>query len=207
MDKKRFSTEALPSWIERIAAAARAQETRGIAALVKPGALIAAAAGRMDLVERWLQLVPDDLIERDPQLLYWSGVTVLFRQPAEARPRLERAFEQFASRSKTTWMLLEFSRVIGSAHPTPRNNFTCVQNGPHYFIWRAPLSRNVTLFARRPQNDAYEYADGRIEPLSVQFQRQIELLAALIGKEGTLHGCIVPAVSLAAHALTDSMPG
>jgi len=57
MDKKRFSTEALPSWIERIAAAARAQETRGIAALVKPGALIAAAAGRMDLVERWLQLV------------------------------------------------------------------------------------------------------------------------------------------------------
>ncbi len=114
MDKKRFSTEALPSWIERIAAAARAQETRGIAALVKPGALIAAAAGRMDLVERWLQLVPDDLIERDPQLLYWSGVTVLFRQPAEARSRLERAFEQFASRSKTTWMLLAWAGVVDS---------------------------------------------------------------------------------------------
>jgi hypothetical protein len=29
-----------------------------------------------------------------------------------------------------------------------------------------------------------EYADGRIEALSVQFQRQIELLAALIGHEG-----------------------
>jgi len=53
---------------------------------------------------------------------------------------------------------LEFSRVIGPARPTPRNNFTCVQNGPRYFVWRAPLSINITLFARRPQNDAYTQA-------------------------------------------------
>lgn len=49
----------------------------------------------------------------------------------------------------------EFSRVIGPTGPTPRNNFSSIQNGPHYFIWRAPLSLTVTLFARRPRNDAY----------------------------------------------------
>jgi hypothetical protein len=50
---------------------------------------------------------------------------------------------------------LEFSRVVGPARPALRNNFTCVQNGPRYFTWRAPLSRNITRFARWPQNDAY----------------------------------------------------
>ena len=49
----------------------------------------------------------------------------------------------------------EFLRVIGPARTTPRNNFTSIQNGPRYFIWRTPLSLTVTLFARRPQNDAY----------------------------------------------------
>jgi DNA-binding transcriptional LysR family regulator len=39
--------------------------------------------------------------------------------------------------------------------PTPHNNFTCIQNGPRYFVWRAALSINVTLFARWHQNDAY----------------------------------------------------
>jgi LuxR family transcriptional regulator, maltose regulon positive regulatory protein len=46
--------------------------------------------------------------------MYWSGVTVLFRQPAAARPRLEHAFEQFTSRSKTTWMLLAWAGVVDS---------------------------------------------------------------------------------------------
>ena len=49
----------------------------------------------------------------------------------------------------------ESLRVIGPPRTTPRNNFTCVQNGPRYFIWRTPLSLTATLFARRPQNDTY----------------------------------------------------
>jgi hypothetical protein len=49
---------------------------------------------------------------------------------------------------------LELDQVIESARPTPCRNFACVQNGPHYFIWRAPLSLTFTLVTRRPQNDA-----------------------------------------------------
>ena len=55
---------------------------------------------------------------------------------------------------------LKFSRVIGPARPALLNIFTCVQNGPRYFVWRAPLSLIVTLFARRPQNDAYLRTGG-----------------------------------------------
>lgn len=50
---------------------------------------------------------------------------------------------------------LELRRVIGPASPSPHNNFICIQNGPRYFIWRTPLSLTATLFARRPQSDAY----------------------------------------------------
>ena len=50
---------------------------------------------------------------------------------------------------------LELDRVIGLARPTLRNNFARIQNAPRYSIWRASLSLTVTLFARRPRNDAY----------------------------------------------------
>ena len=93
MDKLLNSKPDVTSWIDRIATAAARHEARGIAALVKPAALVAAIAGRMDLIEGWLQHIPAELIERDPQLLYWSGVTILFKRPAEAQPRLERALE------------------------------------------------------------------------------------------------------------------
>ena len=112
MDKLLNSKPDVTTWIERIATAAARHEARGIAALVKPAALVAAIAGRMDLIEGWLEHIPAELIERDPQLLYWSGVTVLFKRPAEAQPRLERALEQFVSRSKSTWMLLAWAGVV-----------------------------------------------------------------------------------------------
>lgn len=112
MDKLLNSKPDVTSWIDRIATAAARHEARGIAALVKPAALVAAIAGRMDLIEGWLQHIPAELIERDPQLLYWSGVTILFKRPAEAQPRLERALEQFVSRSKGTWMLLAWAGVV-----------------------------------------------------------------------------------------------
>jgi hypothetical protein len=50
MDKLLKSKPDVTSWIERIAAAATRHEARGIAALVKPAALVAAIAGRMDVI-------------------------------------------------------------------------------------------------------------------------------------------------------------
>jgi ATP/maltotriose-dependent transcriptional regulator MalT len=98
--------DTVSSWAERIAAAAARQEARGMAALVKPAALAAAVAGRLDLIEGWLQHLPSELVESDPQLLYWSGATLLMKRPADAQLHLTRAFELFQRQGKGNWTLL-----------------------------------------------------------------------------------------------------
>lgn len=100
------------SWKARIAAAAFGRERRGIAALIKPAALVAAVAGRLDLIETWLRHVPDDIIDRDPQLLYWSGVTIIMERPGEAQPLFQRALEKFLAGSKDSWSLLAWAGLV-----------------------------------------------------------------------------------------------
>ena len=86
-----------------------------------------------------------------------SVLTSPFEQHVGIEPMAQRQFRdgyvRFAGFNRQS--ALEFSRIIEPTRPTPRNNFICIQNGPRYFVWRAPLSRNFTLFARRPQSDAY----------------------------------------------------
>lgn len=112
MDENQVSPGRLSSLAARIAATAHEQEVRGIAALVKPAALLAAVAGRMDLVEHWLQLIPPDLIERDPQLSYWEGATALMKRPSYAYDCFIRAFEKFQQRPKGSWSLLAWAGAV-----------------------------------------------------------------------------------------------
>jgi len=102
------------TWASRIAAAVERQEGRSIASLVKPAAFLAAMSGRLDLIAGWLKHLPLDLIERDPQLSYWAGSTILFNQPAEAQVHFERAFRVFSIRPKTHWTLLAWAGVVDS---------------------------------------------------------------------------------------------
>lgn len=102
------------TWTSRIAAAVERQEGRSIAGLVKPAALLAAMSGRLDLISGWLKHLPLDLIERDPQLSYWAGSTVLFSKPAEAQVHFERAFKGFSMRPKANWTLLAWAGIVDS---------------------------------------------------------------------------------------------
>ena len=112
MDEFLVSRGKISSWSARIAAAVDRQEARSLAALVKPAALLAAVAGRLDLVESWLRHIPTDAIERDPQLLYWSGTTSMMKRPADAQDCLVRAFEMFQRRPKGSWVLLAWAGVV-----------------------------------------------------------------------------------------------
>jgi hypothetical protein len=112
VDEILVSREKISSWTARIAAAVDRQEARSLAALVKPAALLAAVSGRLDLVESWLQHIPIDVIERDPQLLYWSGTTALMKRPADAQDYLVRAFEMLQRRPKGSWVLLAWAGVV-----------------------------------------------------------------------------------------------
>lgn len=104
----------LLTWTTRIAAAIERQGGRSIASLVKPAAFLAAMSGRLDLIGGWLNQLPLEVIERDPQLSYWAGSTVLFNQPAEAQVHFERAFKVFSMRPKANWTLLTWAGVVDS---------------------------------------------------------------------------------------------
>jgi len=104
----------LKSWASKIATAVTDQRVHGIAGFVKPAAMVAASSGRMDLISKWLEYLPADQIERDPQLLYWSGTTLLLKRPLEAQLLFERALERFSANNKLTWMLLAWAGVVDS---------------------------------------------------------------------------------------------
>ena len=53
------------------------------------------AQGRNMTILQWLQGVPEDLIEKNPWLLYWMGVCLIPFFPAESEGHLEKAFELF----------------------------------------------------------------------------------------------------------------
>lgn len=112
MDEFLESTSEVRSWTQRITEAVRKQEPRAIASLIKPAAPIAAASGRMDLIERWLRNVPPALIERDPQLLYWSGASIAMKRPADSLPCMQRAFEQFSRKPDGNWTLLAWAGIV-----------------------------------------------------------------------------------------------
>lgn len=114
MDSFLVSKSEIQSWAARITAAAARPEAQGMAMLIKPAALVAAAAGRLDLIESWLLHIPSDLIESDPKLLYWSGVSALMKRPSEAQPQLERALELFSKDADRNWMLLSWAGIVDS---------------------------------------------------------------------------------------------
>lgn len=114
MDSFLVSKTEVQSWAARIAAAALRPEAQGMAMLVKPAALVAAVAGRLDLIESWLLHIPPDLIESDPKLLYWSGVSILMKRPSEAQPYLERALALFSQHTDRNWMLLSWAGIVDS---------------------------------------------------------------------------------------------
>jgi hypothetical protein len=61
-----------------------------------------------------LDQVSPRLIAEDPQLLYWSGASIVLKRPADAHPRLSRAFELFQEKPDGTWTLLAWAGLVDS---------------------------------------------------------------------------------------------
>lgn len=100
------------SWSVRIKRAARTQEARAVSLLIKSAAPIAAIAGRLDLIASWLRLLPEDAIQRDPHLLYWSGASIALSRPADAYVRLRLAFEFLRDETDVNWSLLAWAGLV-----------------------------------------------------------------------------------------------
>lgn len=105
-------SDDVQTWSARIKRAARSQEARALAVLIKSGAPIAAVAGRPDLIAGWLRQLPRELVQNDPHLLYWSGTSMALTQPAEAHPHLCRAFELLRDEREDHWGLLAWAGLV-----------------------------------------------------------------------------------------------
>ncbi len=82
------------------------------------------AQGRERTLEGWLTSLPRAFLEQMPWLRYWLGVSRLPFNPTEARPHLERAFEQFQAASDPTgqfvaWVGVVWAIIIGRDDFTP----------------------------------------------------------------------------------------
>lgn len=72
--------------------------------------------GRHQTVLRYIGLLPDAEREKQPWLLYWSGIGRLVFNPIAARTDLERAYYQFQSQQDTGGQFLSCSGMIESYH-------------------------------------------------------------------------------------------
>ncbi len=72
--------------------------------------------GRHQTVLKYIGLLPDAEREKQPWLLYWSGIGQLLFNPVAARTNLERAYYWFQSQQDTTGQFLSCSGVIESYH-------------------------------------------------------------------------------------------
>ena len=73
---------------------------------------VLASQGRNQTLEEWLGSLPKEILEGDPWLLYWMGVTRQIPDPSGSRALLEKAFEKFKNQRDRTGMFLSWSNLM-----------------------------------------------------------------------------------------------
>ena len=83
----------LRSGAKGIKDAVRRQDWQAAMDLIQMYAPNAASAGHPELIDAWIQSLPEEFVQGSPELSYWSGINIVFVRPWEARPHLQRAFD------------------------------------------------------------------------------------------------------------------
>jgi DNA-binding SARP family transcriptional activator len=91
-----------------------AREWEGLAALILEHAPVLMQQGRNRTLAGWLAWVPTDMIEKDPWLLYWRGMSTMPFDPSASNADLERAFTLFTKKTDRAGIFLAWSGVIDS---------------------------------------------------------------------------------------------
>ncbi len=120
--------------------------------------------GKHVKLQRWLRLMPEQLFDSEPWLLFWMGICKLHSAPHDARPFLERALDLFRHRNDTPGTYSSWSAIIESII-LEWNDFTEldpwldwldreIPKLPQYpspdIEARVSLSRAAALIIRRP---------------------------------------------------------
>jgi len=86
----------------------------GMAGLIMKHAPSLLAQGRNRPLQKWLESLPRDALEKNPWLLYWMGSCRLPFDSSFARPCFEKAFEKFRIKEDTAGLFLAWSGIVAS---------------------------------------------------------------------------------------------
>jgi LuxR family transcriptional regulator, maltose regulon positive regulatory protein len=70
--------------------------------------------GRHNTVQSWINSLPLDVLEGNPWLLFWEGMSILPFSPAKAGTGFEKAFSKFQNAGETIGSMLSASGAINS---------------------------------------------------------------------------------------------
>jgi len=86
----------------------------GMVGLIMKHAPSLLAQGRNRPLQKWLESLPRDILEKNPWLLYWMGSCRLPFDPSFARSCFEKAFEKFRTEEDTAGLFLAWSGIVTS---------------------------------------------------------------------------------------------
>jgi ATP/maltotriose-dependent transcriptional regulator MalT/DNA-binding SARP family transcriptional activator len=119
-----------------------ADDWKGLARLLLRSAQSLILQGRHKTLEGWIGSIPKGVLEEEPWLLYWLGVS---KQPfnlSESRMLFERAFQLFQERQDLTGTFLAWSGAVDTI-VFQWNDFTLLD---HWFEWLNERIRRDTAF-------------------------------------------------------------
>jgi LuxR family maltose regulon positive regulatory protein len=68
--------------------------------------------GRYRALQEWLASIPNEVMEKNPWLIYWKGASLLAFNPIDAKKIFEHAFERFKNEDLTEGILISVSGII-----------------------------------------------------------------------------------------------
>lgn len=87
---------------------------QGFIRLVLANAMTIVSQGRSRSLETWLKCIPENILDREPWLLYWMGVCRMPFALLEGRTYFERAFTIFKKKHDVSGLFLSWSGVVES---------------------------------------------------------------------------------------------
>jgi LuxR family maltose regulon positive regulatory protein len=84
----------------------------GFSRIVRGQAPSLVRQGRTGTLAEWLEVLPKEILEEDPWLLYWRGVAQLSTRPGESQGDFEEAFRRFSRQKDRDGMFLSWAGVV-----------------------------------------------------------------------------------------------
>lgn len=91
-----------------------AADWEGINSLVLRHAGTLVKQGRLGVLEGWITSLSGEIIDKDPWLLYWLGISRMLSNPVESTTYLENAFHIFNEQRDSVGVFLSWSGIVDS---------------------------------------------------------------------------------------------